>query len=87
MAEGITESAPVPQNTESCKDRSYLTALCEDGFQKVKVTNVYKKFVELMCTEENPTLQYLDQAMTPPAPSNTTVKWSVRYLVEKVKDD
>lgn len=63
MAERITESAPTPQNTEINNDRSYLTILCEDGFQKVKVTNVYKKFVELMCTEENPTLQYLDQAM------------------------
>ena len=42
--------------------------------------------VELMFTKENPTFQYLDQVVTPPAPSNTTIKWSVRYLVEKVEE-
>ena len=83
IAEGIAGTAPPPYNPESSLERSYLMTLCEDGLQKVKVTKIYKKNVLLMFTEDNPTLQYLDQVVTPPAPHNTTVKWSVRFLVEK----
>lgn len=86
VAEGIAGSAPAQQNSESCMDRSYLMSLCENGLQKVKVTAVFKKNVQLMFTDDNPTLQFLDQVVTPPAPSNTTIKWSVRYLVEKVEE-
>ena len=86
VAEGIAGEAPKPANSGGNMDRSYMMTLCEDGLQQVKVTKIYKKNVKLMYTEDNPTLQYLDEVVTPPAPSNTTVKWSVRYLVEKGED-
>lgn len=86
VAEGIAGSEPTTHVPDSRADRSFLMTLCEGGLQSVKVTKVYKKHVLLMFTEDNPTLQYLDQAVTPPAPNDTTVKWSVRYLVEKEED-
>lgn len=61
-------------------------SLCEDGLQNVKVTRVYKKKVELMFIGEKPGEQYLDDVVTPPAPNDTTVRWSVRYLVMKEKE-
>lgn len=86
VAEGIAGSAPAAHNPDSNGDRSLLTTLCADGLQSVKVTRVFKKNVLLMFTEDNPTLQFLDQVVTPPAPSDTNVQWSVRYLVEKEAD-
>lgn len=86
VAEGIAGNAPEAHVPAACEDRSYLMSLCEGGLQTVKVTRVYKKNVLLMFTEDNPTLQYLDQVVTPPAPPDTNVKWSVRYLVGKAED-
>lgn len=83
VVEGIVGSAPVGLTSGNNGDRSYLMSLCEGGVQYVKVTSMYKKNVLLMYTDDNPTLQYLDQVVTPPAPSYTTIKWSVRYLEKK----
>lgn len=30
-----------------------------------------------------PNIRYLDEAVTPPAPHDTIVRWSVRFLVDK----
>ena len=30
-----------------------------------------------------PNIRYLDEAVTPPAPRDTMVRWSVRFLVDK----
>lgn len=86
VAEGIAGSIPSTENMESTMDRSYLSALCDDGQQAVKVTKVYKKNVELMFPTENAHLRYLEEAVAPPTPNDTTVKWSIRYLVEKEKE-
>ena len=76
---------PPPHNPDTNTERSYLSALCDDGQQAVKVTKVLKKNVQLMFPSENAQLRYLEDAATPPAPSETSVKWSIRYLVEKDK--
>ena len=86
IAEGIAGTAPAPYNYSSSMDQTYLSKLCEDGLQNVTVTRIYKKNVLLMFTDPNPTLQYLDQVVTPPAPPDLTVKWNVQYLVEKEED-
>lgn len=86
VAEGIAGSTPAPHNTESSTNRSYLSALCDDGQQSVKVTRVYKKNVQLMYPSENAQIRFLEEAVTPPAPSETSVKWSIRYLVDKAKE-
>ena len=86
VAEGIAGSTPPTQNWASTIDRSYLSALCDDGQQAVRVTKVYKKNVELMFPALNAQLRYLEDVVTPPATSDTTVKWPIRYLVEKTKE-
>ena len=63
-----------------------LQAKGDEGQQAVKVTKVYKKSVELMFPAENAHVRYLEEAVAPPAASDTTVMWSIRYLVEKEKD-
>jgi hypothetical protein len=83
VAEGIACSPSPAWNSESGSDRSFLMSLCEGGLQNVKVTRVYKKKVVLMFEGENPGHRYLDDVVTPPAPTNTTVRWSERYLVMK----
>ena len=85
VAEGIAGRHPQANNTETNIEQSYLSALCDDGQQAVKVTKVYKKNVELMFAAEDAHIRYLEDAVTPPAPSETSVKWSIRYLVEKEK--
>lgn len=79
-------SQPPVLNTKAGTEQSFLMSLCEGGLQYVKVTRVYKKNVELMFVDEKSSHQYLDDVVTPPAPTDTTVKWSVRYLVEKEKE-
>ena len=86
MAEGIARSPSPTNNLEGRDDRSFLMSLCEGGLQNVKVTRVYKKKVDLMFVEGNSGIRYLDDVVTPPAPNDTFVKWSVRYLVHKDKE-
>lgn len=83
VAEGIACSPSQTLKSDSASDQSFLMSLCEGGLQNVKVTRVYKKKVELMFVGENPGHRYLDDVVTPPAPNDTTVRWSVRYLVMK----
>lgn len=86
VAEGIARSPSPTHNLESGSDRSFLMSLCEGGLQNVKVTRVYKKKVDLMFFEENSGVRYLDDVVTPPAPADTFTKWSVRWLVQKLKE-
>lgn len=60
--------------------------LCEDGRQMVMVTKMHKKCTELMYPDVTPCSKYLDDFATPPAPNNTFVMWSTRYLVEREDD-
>lgn len=83
MAEGIAGSASPSVDNETGNNRSFLMALCEGGLQYVKVTKIFKKNVLLMFPHENSHFRYLDNVVTPPAPSDTVVRWSVRYLYEK----
>ena len=83
VASGIACSPCRTHNLDSGSDQSFLMSLYEGGLQNVKVTRVYKKKVELMFVGEKPGIRYLDDVVTPPAPSDTTVRWSVRYLVIK----
>lgn len=83
VAEGIAGMAPHSHDTESGNNRSFLMSLCENGQQYVKVTKVFKKNVALMFMQPDPNIRYLDEVVTPPAPSDTMVKWSVTYLVDK----
>lgn len=83
MAEGIAGSTPRPRCTEEGIGMSLLMELCEDGQQLVKVTKLHKRNTELMFPEENAGFKYLDDYVSPPAPANTFVTWSTRYLAEK----
>lgn len=58
-------------------------SLCEAGEQFVTVTGVYKKSVGLMFLHENPAIRHLEEVVLAPAASDKTIKWSVRFLVEK----
>ena len=82
VAEGVAGSTPAQRSAEGGLARSLLMELCEDGQQMVQVTKVHKKNTELMYPEETAMSAYLDEFLTPPAPSNTFVTWSTRYLVE-----
>lgn len=86
MAEGIAGTTPAQRSAEVSLARSLLMELCEDGQQMVKVTKVHKKNTELMYPEETAMSAYLDEFLTPPAPSDTYVTWSTRYLVEIGKE-
>lgn len=86
MAEGIAGGPSQTQNTDSGTNHSFLMSLCEGGLQNVKVTRVYKKNVELMFAGKNAGDRYLDDVVSPPAPNDTTMRWSVRYLVMKEKE-
>ena len=83
MAEGIVGSAPPAVDTDSGTERSYLMSLCEAGQQYVTVTKVHKKSVELMFMHGNPDIRNLDDVLGAAAVCDRTVRWSVRYLVEK----
>lgn len=83
VAEGIAGTAPPVCNREGGIGRSLLRELCEEGQQMVTVTKLHKKNTELMFPEENNGSRYLDDYVTPPAPSNTSVTWATRYLAEK----
>lgn len=83
VAEGIAGGAPPSLDKDSGNNRSYLMALCEGGLQYVKITGILKKNVELMFVDDNSNFRYLDNVVTPPAPSETMVRWSVRYLADK----
>lgn len=85
VAEGITGSAPLPRETEGGICRSLLMELCEGGQQMVKVTHVHKKFTELMYPEPSAGPGFLDDYVSPPAPSDTFVAWASRYLVLKLE--
>ena len=85
MAEGIARSPSPTPNLESGSDYSFLMSLCEGGLQNVKVTRIYKKKVDLMFFKEKSGKRYLDDVVTPPAPDDTYTKWSVRWLVQKVR--
>lgn len=83
VAEGIAGHPHRQHNPEDGICRSLLEELCEDGQQRVKVTKMYKKNSELMFPEHNERSKFLDDYVTPPADSNTTVMWSTRFLSEK----
>ena len=86
MAKGIAGSAPAATDNGGGIARTLLMELCEDGKQLVRVTKVHKKNIQLMYPELNAELQHLEDFTTPPAPNNTWVTWSTRYLVEKATD-
>ena len=83
MAEGTAGSAPPQHDTDSGTERSYLMSLCEAGQQYVTVTKIHKKNVELMFMHTNPGIRYLEEVLAAPAMCDRTVRWSVRYLVDK----
>lgn len=83
VAEGIAGSAPPTHDPETWDDRSYLMSLCEAGQQYVAITRVHKKNVELMFGHRNPAIRTLDEAVTAPTVCDRTVRWSVRWLVDK----
>lgn len=83
MAEGIAGNTPASNDQQIGIDRSFLMSLCEAGQQFVTVTGVYKKNVELMFLHTNPTIRCLEEVATAPDVCDKTIKWSVRYLVEK----
>ena len=80
VAEGIAGDAPPVPIEDRGIGRSLLRALCEEGQQMVTVTKLHKKNTELMFPEENAGSKYLDDYVTPPASSNTSVAWATRYL-------
>lgn len=86
VAEGIAGSTPPMHDTESGSDRSFLMSLCEAGQQFVTVTGVYKKNVELMFMHGNSLIRYLEDVVTAPVACDKTIKWSMRYLVEKADE-
>lgn len=85
VAEGIAGSAPPAVDTESGNERSYLMSLCEAGQQYVTITRVHKKNVELMFMHGSPEIRNLDDVLVAPALCDRMVRWSVRYLVDKLK--
>lgn len=52
----------------------------------MRVTKVYRKNTELLFPDDNTRSKYLDDYVCPPAPMETIVKWSTRYLSEKLDD-
>ena len=86
MAEGIAGSAPPTYDPATGNDRSYLKSLCEAGQQYVTVTRVHKKNVQLMFGHECSWIRNLDEVVTAPDEHDRTVRWSVRYLVDKAAE-
>jgi hypothetical protein len=60
-------------------------SLCEGGQQYVTVTKVHKKSEELMLPHRNPDIRNLDEVLAAPAACDKTVRWILRYLVDKRK--
>jgi hypothetical protein len=63
-----------------------MLELQEDGRQLVKVTKVHRKNTKLMHPELTPWARYIDDFTTPPAPPDTFLTWTTRYLKEKDSD-
>lgn len=84
MAEGIAGVPAYEEHGGDQSERSELLALREEGKQMVKVTKMFKKNIELFYPEDHAGSKFLDDFLVPPAPANTTVTWSRRYLREKV---
>lgn len=82
MAEGVAGCTPSQRSPGDSIARTLLMELCEDGQQMMKVTKMHKKNTELMYPEDTELSAYLDDFLSPPAPSDTYVTWSTRYLVE-----
>lgn len=83
MAEGIVGSTPSTHDNTSGNDQSFLKYLCEQAQQSVTITGVYKKHVDLMSKHSNTTIQHLEDVVLAPALCDKTIKWSVRFLVDK----
>lgn len=83
VAEGIAGGPPPPKDPDQSICQSLLMELCEEGQQMVKVTQVHKKCILLMYPDGNASSEYLDDVVSPPAPSDTFVAWSTIYLVDK----
>lgn len=83
VAEGIAGDTPPLVHTGESIGRNILRQLCESDQQMLKVTNIIKKNTELMYPDDTTFSMYLDDYISPPAPSFTRVTWSTRYLVEK----
>lgn len=86
MAEGIAGGPPSRHNISEGIFRSILQELCEDGQQMVQLTKLYRKNTELLFPEDNASSKYLEDYVCPPAPSTVYVRWSTRYLSEKLDD-
>lgn len=83
VAEGIAGGTPSSHDNENGNDRSFLASLCDAGEQRVTVTGAYKKSVNLMFPPANTAIRFLDDVVTAPVLSEKTIKWSVRFLVDK----
>jgi hypothetical protein len=59
--------------------------LCEVGQQYVTDTQVHKKSVELMFMHGNSDIHYLDEVQAAIDVCDMTVRWSVRYMVDKAE--
>lgn len=75
--------APSMQDNTGGNDESLLMSLCEAGQQSVTITGVYKRNVDLMFMHSNTTIQHLEDVVLAPALCDKTIKWSVRFLVDK----
>jgi hypothetical protein len=86
VAEGIAGSLPGTLEAQGSNDRSFLLSLSEAGDQTVTVTGCYKKNIMLMCEHANTAIRYLEDVVTATAACDKTVKWNVRYVVEKAAE-
>lgn len=80
VAEGIAGGLPTPKNSAANTCMSLLMELCDPGKQMVKVTCIHKKGTIVMYPEDNAGAPYVDDYMTPPAPSETYLTWCTQYL-------
>jgi hypothetical protein len=80
VAEGIAGGTPPPKASAAGVGMSLLMELCDSGKQMVKVTHIHKKGQIVMYPEDNAGLPYLDDYMTPPAPTDTYATWCTQYL-------
>jgi hypothetical protein len=85
VAEGIAGGAPVIPNSQGGLCRNLLLELCEGDKQVVTVTKMLRKNTELMFPDVIPCTLFLDNFLTPPAPSGTHVTWLSRYLRDKAE--
>jgi hypothetical protein len=86
VAEGIAGSRPATRQPEDASCTSLLAELRDEGKQMVQVTWMHKKNTELMYPELDEIGLFLDDFVTPPAPSNTYVPWCTQFLRAKQEE-